>query len=35
MSTVGTTPLFLSLVYLDVRYVEQINIQTLNLKEQR
>jgi hypothetical protein len=32
MSTVGTKPLLLCLVHLDVRYVESINIQTLHLE---
>jgi len=31
MSTVGTAPLLLCLVHLDVRYVESIDIQTLHL----
>ena len=32
MSTVGTAPLLLCLVHLDVRYVESIDIQTLHLE---
>lgn len=32
MSTVGTTPLLLCLVHLDVRYMESIDIQTLHLE---
>lgn len=32
MSAVGTAPLLLCLVHLDVRYVESIDIQTLHLE---
>ena len=33
MSTVGTAPLLLGLVHLDVRYVKRIDIQTFHLQK--